>query len=109
MFRLKKTASFYLLILFSMAFSFETIEFFAKTMNDDGTVNVADYQTSEKCPESKKSEGKEKGVDFLDDLFLHDHEASLPVSAPKAFLEQVTIHFSSSDHSAVITPPPDRA
>ncbi|HLG02647.1 MAG TPA: hypothetical protein VI731_03570 [Bacteroidia bacterium] len=103
MFRLHKAVTIKLLIVFSIAFSFETIEFFALKFND----NLTALECLENNAEKKENEkGKEK--EFFDELFFENQSDALTNSG-RQFDRDNTMHLYSDGYGKVIYTPPDLA
>jgi hypothetical protein len=112
--RLKNTITCILVFLISLAFSYESLEYFVKAIADDNIVWVDDSEceeknkeTEEKNKESEESSKKTEIINASDEARMHQQ---LIADTKLALIGHNQNHnFSSSDYSLEIYCPPELA
>ncbi len=95
-----------ILLLFTVAGSFETLRLLHLKINPIAQLDVKDFDCEEKNSESEKSNEKSEKKNCIDDFYAFSklNYFHLP-RAQKQF--HTRINFSSSDYSQVIYSPPE--
>lgn len=108
---MKKITTYCLLVLFSFAYSFETIKYFSKAFDGVPIVWMDDFDCEEKQSETEKSTEKNEKLNFAEDFYLnHKHYNNTLISGQ---LESGRLgskqnpDFSSSDYSQKVYSPPE--
>lgn len=106
---LKKIITYCLLIIFSFAYSYETIKCFSKTFDGVSIAWIDNFDCEEK--ESEKSSEKNEKLNFSEDFYLnHKHFNNTLIAGQ---LEAGSLgstqnpDFSSSDYSQKVYSPPE--
>lgn len=108
---LKNAVAYIFILLFSMAYSYETVKYISKVMGGTSVSWMDDFHCEEKSPESEESTEKNEKVDFLDDLYLTNKRPnSLLLSGPlelSSLWNRQNNIFSSTDFSQEVYSPPE--
>ncbi len=106
---LKKIIAYCLLILFSFAYSYETIKYFSKVFDGGSIALIDNFDCEEK--ESEKGNEKNEKLSFLEDFYLnHKHFNNTLIAGllePTSLSSRQNIDFSSSDFSQKVFSPPE--
>ena len=108
---MKKIITYSLLILFSFAYSYETIKYFSKAFDGVSIAWIDNFDCEEKESESEKSSEKNEKLNFSEDFYLN-HKLfnntliSGQLEAGNLGSNQ-NIDFSSSDYSQKVYSPPE--
>lgn len=99
-----------MLILFSFAFSNETISYFSKTIGNTSIDWISDFDCEGESSQSEKS-GKNEKLNFSEDLILntrlYNNKLLSDHFAGSASGSSQNINFSSSDYSQQVYSPPE--
>lgn len=108
---MQKIITYSLLILFSFAYSYETIKYFSKILGDNSIVCIDDFDCEEKSSESEKSNKKNEKVNFSEDIYFNNkHPNNNLIAAilePGSLDSNQNINFSSADYSQQVYSPPE--
>ena len=100
-----------MLVLFSFAYSFETLKHFSKTFEKFSIVWVDDFDCGEEPSESEKSTEKNEKLNFDEDFYLNQkhYNNTLVVGQldPHLIGSKQNPDFSSSDYSQKVYSPPE--
>lgn len=100
-----------MLIIFSFAYSFETIKYFSKVFNSDSIAWVDSFDCEEKESESEKGSEKNEKLNFSEDFYLNHKHFNNTLIAGQLELSSLSskqnIDFSSSDYSQKVFSPPE--
>jgi len=107
MIRFRKNVLLLIISLFTLAVSFDTLNFFCKIYHVDLILDLNDFEGEEKECESEKAEKAEKS-NFVD-KFCWSYPPSFTGNLIAADFYQDRINFSSADYSLVIYSPPELA
>ncbi|MES2139806.1 MAG: hypothetical protein V4511_08850 [Bacteroidota bacterium] len=106
---MKKIIAYCLLILFSFAYSYETIKYFSKVFDGGSIALIDNFDCEEK--ESEKGNEKNEKLSFLEDFYLnHKHFNNTLIAGllePTSLSSRQNIDFSSSDFSQKVFSPPE--
>ena len=103
---MKNKVTYILIFLVSFAYSYETIEYFSKTIGDTSIVWIDDIPCQEKNSESEESNEKNEKLNFSDDSYLNSYLISCHTECGN-FCSRQNNNFSSSDYSQVVYSPPE--
>ena len=103
---MKKAVTYILIFLVSFACSYETMEYFSKTIGDTSIAWIDDISCQEKSSESEESNEKNEKKNFSDDSDLNNYPISSHIE-PGNFHSKQNSDFSSSDYSQVVYSPPE--
>ncbi|MBI2272069.1 MAG: hypothetical protein HYU69_17150 [Bacteroidetes bacterium] len=107
---MKHAVTYILISIVSLACSYETIEYFSKTVVDYHFTIIDDFQDEGKNTESENSNEKNEKADLSDDLYHSDKYANELISAHtehKGLVSDRHNPFSPSDHSKEVYSPPE--
>lgn len=108
---MQKLITYCLLILFSFAYSYESIKYFSKGFGDISIACLADFDCEEKNSESEKSNNKNEKLNFAEDLFhknkLLYNSLLFGIIQPGSWGSNQNSNFSSSDYSQQVYSPPE--
>ncbi len=108
---LKKIITYCLLILFSFAYSYETIKYFSKVFDGASIAWIDNFDCEEKESESEKGNEKNEKLNFAEDFYLnHKHFNNTLIAGQlelKSLSSKQSIDFSSSDFSQKVFSPPE--
>jgi len=106
---LQKFITYCLLILFSFAYSYETIKYFSKAFDGVSIVWIDNFDCEEK--ESEKNSEKNEKLNFSEDFYLNHKHFNNTLMAGQLELASLSsnqnIDFSSSDYSQKVYSPPE--
>ena len=111
LFHLSKIITYCLLIIFSLAYSYETIKYFSTTIGDTSICWLDNFDCEEKSSESEESNKENEKLNFSEDLLLNHKNlynnliACYIESSNKGFNQ--SINFSSSNYSLQVYSPPE--
>lgn len=106
---LQKVITYSLLVIFSFAYSYETISYFSKALGDNSISWLANFDWEENDSESEKSNEKNEKLNFSEDFFFNlKHNNIIPGQLDLRCLgHKQYIDFSSSDYSQQVYSPPE--
>jgi hypothetical protein len=107
---LNKIVTYLLIFVLSLAYSYETIEYFLNR-GISQTCWLDDFHCEENAPESKESKTESGKDNFSDDLYFHNrhiHNKTASDIIGLALLARHMNSFSSSDHSRKVFSPPEK-
>lgn len=106
---MKKIITYCLFILFSFAYSYETINYFSKVFDGASIAWIDSFDCEEK--ESEKGNEKNEKLNFAEDFYLnHKHFNNTLIAGQLEFTSlssKQNIDFSSSDYSQKVFSPPE--
>lgn len=106
---LKKIITYCLLIIFSFAYSYETIKYFSKTFDGVSITWIDNFDCEEK--ESENGSEKNEKLNFSEDFYLsHKHFNNTLIAGQLeagSLGSSQNIDFSSSDYSQKVFSPPE--
>lgn len=106
---MKKIITYCLLIIFSFAYSYETIKYFSKTFDGVSITWIDNFDCEEK--ESENGSEKNEKLNFSEDFYLsHKHFNNTLIAGQLeagSLGSSQNIDFSSSDYSQKVFSPPE--
>ena len=103
---MKKAVTYILIFLVSFVCSYETVEYFSKTIGDTSIAWVDDIPCQEKSSESEESNEKNEKKNFSDVSDISKYITLSHIELGSIGTKQNN-NFSSSDYSQVVYSPPE--
>lgn len=106
MITLKKTTAYFLLSIFSMVFTYETISCFSKKLNSIVIEELSDFETEKNTSEADETDNENEKKDKTEDFYINTDYSTI------ALLKRNSLHTSDfiifeTDYSTIIYSPPE--